>query len=106
MDVPLTRNEQIGCDAQHSNTLVAAVILPPVRHFYVYIVASKSRVLYTGVTNDIQGRVWDHKNDANPGFTRDYRVHRLVYYETFQYVGNAIAREKQIKGWLRRKRLH
>jgi methylglutaconyl-CoA hydratase len=74
------------------------------RQFYVYIMASKSRVLYTGVTNDIRSRAWDHKNDINPGFTRDYRVHRLVYYETFQYIGNAIAREKTIKGWLRRKK--
>jgi putative endonuclease len=75
------------------------------RHFYVYIMASKSRVLYTGITNDIRSRAWDHKNDVNPGFTKDYRVHRLVYYETFQYVGNAIAREKAIKGWLRRKKI-
>jgi putative endonuclease len=66
--------------------------------------ASKSRVLYTGMTNNIWSRVWDHKNDVNPGFTRDYRVHRLVYYETFQYVGNAIVRGKEIKGWLRRKK--
>jgi methylglutaconyl-CoA hydratase len=75
------------------------------RHFYVYIMASKSRVLYTGITDDIYRRTWEHKNDINPGFTRDYRVHRLVYYETFKYVGNAIAREKTIKGWLRRKKI-
>jgi len=75
------------------------------RHFYVYIMASKSRVLYTGMTNSIWSRVWDHKNDVNPGFTRDYRLHRLVYYETFQYVDNAIKREKEIKGWLRRKKI-
>jgi methylglutaconyl-CoA hydratase len=75
------------------------------RHFYVYIMASKSRVLYTGVTDDIYRRTWEHKNDVNPGFTRDYRVHRLVYYETFKYVGNAIAREKNLKGWLRRKKI-
>jgi methylglutaconyl-CoA hydratase len=75
------------------------------RHFYVYIMASKSRVLYTGITDNIYRRTWEHKNDVNPGFTRDYRVHRLVYYETFKYVGNAIAREKRIKGWLRRKKI-
>jgi methylglutaconyl-CoA hydratase len=46
-----------------------------------------------------------HKNDVNPGFTRDYRVHRLVYYETFKYVDNAITREKSIKGWLRQKKI-
>jgi len=75
------------------------------RHFYVYIMSSKSRVLYTGIADNIYRRTWEHKNDANPGFTRDYKVHRLVYYETFQYVNNAIAREKRIKGWLRRKKI-
>jgi putative endonuclease len=75
------------------------------RHFYVYILSSKSRVLYTGITDNIYRRTWEHKNDVNPGFTRDYRVHRLVYYETFNYVKNAIAREKTIKGWLRRKKI-
>ncbi len=71
------------------------------RRYYVYIMASKSRVLYIGVTNDIWRRVWEHKNDATPGFTSKYRVHRLVYFEEFKYVGNAIAREKRLKGWLR-----
>jgi|HubBroStandDraft_6_1064221.scaffolds.fasta_scaffold178962_2 methylglutaconyl-CoA hydratase len=75
------------------------------RHFYVYILSSKSRVLYTGITDNLYRRTWEHKNDVNPGFTRDYRVHRLVYYETFKYVNNAIAREKAIKGWLRRKKI-
>jgi putative endonuclease len=68
------------------------------RQFYIYIMASKSRVLYTGITNNLQRRVWDHKHDELPGFTRKYRIHPLVYYETFKYVGNAIAREKHIKG--------
>jgi putative endonuclease len=67
--------------------------------------ASKSRVLYTGMTNDIRRRAEEHKLGAVPGFTRDYKVHRLVYYEVFKYVGNAIAREKQIKGWLREKKI-
>ncbi len=75
------------------------------RHFYVYILSSKSRVLYTGITDNLYRRTWEHKNDVNPGFTRDYRVHRLVYYEAFKYVNIAIAREKAIKGWLRRKKI-
>jgi putative endonuclease len=75
------------------------------RHFYFCILSSKSRVLYTGITNDIYRRTWEHENDVHPGFTRDYKVHRLVYYETFQYADNAIAREKSIKGWLRRKKI-
>ena len=75
------------------------------RHFHVYILASKSRVLYTGITSDLLNRVWEHKNNAFPGFTSKYCVHRLVYFETFKYVDNAIAREKQIKGWLRAKKI-
>jgi len=67
----------------------------PMRNFYVYILSRKSRVLYTGVTDDIYRRTWEHKNDVNPGFTGDYKVHRLVYYETFKYVNNAIVREKR-----------
>ena len=75
------------------------------QRYYVYILASKSRVLYIGITNNLWRRVWEHKNDALPGFTSKYRVHRLVYYETFKYVGNAIAREKCLKGWLREKKV-
>ena len=75
------------------------------QRYYVYIVASKSRVLYTGVTNSIRRRVWEHKHDLFPGFSRKYRCHRLVYVEEFQYVDKAIAREKQIKGWRRQKKV-
>jgi methylglutaconyl-CoA hydratase len=75
------------------------------RNFYVYMLSGKSRVLYTGITDDIYRRTWVHKNDVHPGFTSDYKVHRLVYYETLKYVDNAIAREKSIKGWLRRKKI-
>jgi methylglutaconyl-CoA hydratase len=75
------------------------------RNFYVYITSSKSRVLYIGITNDIYRRVWQHQHDELPGFTSKYRVHRLVYFERFQYVRGAIAREKAIKGWLRNKKI-
>jgi putative endonuclease len=75
------------------------------RHYYVYIMASKSRVLYVGITNDIFRHVWEHRNNVNPGFTSKYRIHRLVYFEILRYVGNAIAREKRIKGWLREKKV-
>jgi len=76
-----------------------------VSNFYVYIMASKSRVLYIGVTNDIRNRIWQHQLDELPGFTSKYRVHGLVYFERFQYVRSAIAREKEIKGWLRQKKI-
>ena len=75
------------------------------RRYYVYIMASKSRVLDIGLTNDIWRRVWEHKNNAAPGFTGKYRVHRLVHFEEFKYVGNAIAREKRLKGWLRARKV-
>jgi putative endonuclease len=75
------------------------------RTYYVYIMASASRVLYTGVTNDLARRAWEHKQTLVPGFTRKYNVTRLVYYEPFERVEDAIAREKEIKGWLRKKKI-
>ena len=69
--------------------------------FYVYIMASRSRVLYVGVTNDLARRVNEHKQGLVPGFTTRYRVTRLVYFEEFADIWDAIAREKVIKGWVR-----
>jgi len=74
-------------------------------NYYVYIMSRKSRVLYVGITNNIRQRVWEHQHDELPGFTSKYRVYRLVYFERFQYVSHAIAREKAIKGWLREKKI-
>jgi len=71
------------------------------RSFYVYIMASRSRVIYVGVTNDLVRRVQEHKNGVNPGFTKKYRVKRLVYFEEFTDIRVAIAREKELKGWIR-----
>ena len=73
--------------------------------YYVYIMASRSGVLYTGITNDLNRRVGEHKEGQIPGFTRKYKVTRLVYYESMQDVNAAIAREKQIKRWRREKRV-
>ena len=72
--------------------------------YYVYIMASRSGVLYTGVTNDLNRRVAEHKEGLIPGFTRKYKVNRLVYYEATRDVNAAIAREKQIKRWRREKK--
>lgn len=70
--------------------------------YYVYILASRRNgTLYTGVTNDIGRRDWEHKSDLADGFTRKYGVHILVWYETHEDIDTAIAREKQIKGWNR-----
>jgi len=64
------------------------------RHNYcVYMVASKSRVLYIGMTNNLQRRIWEHKHDLINGFSKQYRCHRLVYYESFDDVRKAIDRE-------------
>lgn len=73
--------------------------------YYVYIMASRSLTLYTGVTNSIFRRALQHKRGEIDGFTKRYKINRLVYYETFHQVGNAIAREKQVKSWTRAKRL-
>jgi putative endonuclease len=74
-------------------------------HFAVYIMASKSRQLYTGMTNDLHNRVFQHKNDLLDGFTKQYKIHRLVYFENYSQVINAINREKEIKGWRREKKI-
>ena len=71
------------------------------RTYYVYIMASRSRVLYVGVTNNLTRRVNEHKRGGNAGFTSRYRVTRLVYFGEFADIRDAIAREKEIKGWNR-----
>src|SRR5216117_1557955 len=76
-----------------------------VRTYYVYIMASRSRVLYTGVTNDLVRRVEEHKRGLTAGFTSRYRVSRLVYFEQFGDVRDTIAREKQLKGWVRARKM-
>ena len=73
--------------------------------YYVYIMASRSVNLYTGITNSLYRRVLQHKSGKIDGFTKRYNIDRLVYYEICHQVGNAIAREKQIKSWTRAKRL-
>jgi len=76
-----------------------------VNQYYVYIMTNKSRTLYTGVTNDLERRVYEHKQKLVPGFTAKYNITRLVYFEVTQDVQAAITREKQIKGWLRSKKI-
>ena len=65
---------------------------------FVYFLTNKNdAVIYTGVTSDLKKRVWEHKNKAVEGFTKKYNVDKLVYYEMFESIANAISREKQIK---------
>jgi len=72
---------------------------------YVYILAGESAVLYTGVTSKLDTRMIQHRRKMTPGFTKRYNVTRLVYWESFADIRDAIAREKQIKGWLRAKKI-
>jgi putative endonuclease len=73
--------------------------------YFVYIMASRTHVFYVGVTNNLGRRVREHKDGVHDGFTAQYKVNRLVYYESWHYIKNAIAREKQIKPWRREKKI-
>jgi putative endonuclease len=75
------------------------------KQYYVYIMTNRSRTLYTGMTDDLVRRVYEHKNKLADGFTKKYNITKLVYYEVTSDVHAAIAREKQIKGSLRRKKI-
>jgi putative endonuclease len=97
-----------SCDKQekfHSERSEESAVRRREYKFWVYIMASKSRRLYTGVTSKLHNRVWQHKTGEFEGFTSRYNVHRLVYWASFDDVRNAIDREKQIKGWDRAKKV-
>ena len=75
------------------------------RQYYIYIMTNKrNTVLYTGVTNDLQRRIYEHKEKLVDGFTKKYNINKLVYYEVTQDAESAIMREKQIKGGSREKK--
>ena len=77
------------------------------KNYYVYIIASKRNgTLYTGVTNDLKKRVYEHKNDLVKGFTKKYKIHKLVYFELHKDINYAIMREKRIKKWNRKWKLN
>lgn len=74
--------------------------------FWVYIVANeRNGTIYVGVTNSLHRRIWQHKTKVSEGFTKQYGLTVLVYFEEFRGPTTAIAREKEIKGWLRRRKL-
>jgi putative endonuclease len=73
--------------------------------YYVYIMANESRMLYVGVTNDLERRVSEHNQKLVAGYTKRYNITRLVYYEDLPDVRDAIAREKELKGWRRAKKV-
>ena len=73
--------------------------------YYVYIMTNNSKTLYTGVTNNLERRVFEHKHGSVKGFTKKYNIDRLVYYDFCPDINEAIKREKQIKGWLRNRKI-
>jgi putative endonuclease len=75
------------------------------RLYYLYILASASRVLYTGMTNNLRRRLFEHRQKRIAGFTQKYNVTQLMHFEVFGDVRRAIAREKQVKAWTRAKRI-
>ncbi|HSS45444.1 MAG TPA: GIY-YIG nuclease family protein [Thermoanaerobaculia bacterium] len=75
------------------------------KEYWVYIATNASRTLYTGMSNDLRRRMYEHKNRLVPGFTTRYRIDRLVYFESTCDVRAAIAREKQVKGWRRERKV-
>ena len=75
------------------------------KQYFVYIMTNKSKTLYIGVTNDLQRRVYEHRHKVVPGFTAKYNIRSLVYYESTNDVREALAREKQLKGLLRIKKI-
>jgi putative endonuclease len=76
------------------------------KNYYVYIITNKSKTLYVGMTNNLNRRMFEHKNKIIEGFTKKYNIDKLVYFETFTNAYEAIRREKQIKGWLRIKKIN
>jgi len=73
--------------------------------YFVYIMTNKSGTLYTGVTNNLERRIYEHKHHLVKGFTSKYNIEKLVYFEETNDINAAISREKQIKGWLRKKKI-
>ena len=72
-------------------------------NYFIYILASKKNgTLYIGITNDLKTRIYQHKNDFVEGFTKKYKIHKLIYYEVFVKVKEAIIREKRLKKWKRK----
>lgn len=76
------------------------------KQYFIYIMTNKNNtVIYTGVTNNLRRRVFEHKEKLTSGFTKKYNINKLIYYEIFDNVNNSITREKQIKGGSRQKKI-
>jgi len=75
------------------------------KSYYVYIMTNKSKTLYIGVTNNLVRRVYEHKNKTIEGFKKKYNISKLIYFEQINDARSAIEREKQLKGWLRKRKI-
>jgi len=76
------------------------------KQYCVYIMTNNSKTLYIGMTSKLRDRIWQHKNKLVEGFTKKYNIDKLIYYEQTEDVYGAIAREKQLKGWTRKKKIN
>jgi putative endonuclease len=88
-----------ACAFRNDNERVMA------QSYHVYILTNKSHTLYIGVTNNLIRRVWEHKNKYADGFTKKYNINKLIYYEEFNDIIEALGREKQLKSWRRKKKI-
>ncbi len=75
------------------------------KNYYIYIMTNEAKTLYIGVTNNLERRLYEHKSKLQKGFTQKYNLTKLVYYEVMFEIKDAIFREKQLKGWLRVKKV-
>lgn len=75
------------------------------QNYYVYIMTNKSKTLYVGMTNNLSRRMYEHKSKSHKGFTSKYNINKLIYFEELGSKVEAIKREKQLKGWLRSKKV-
>ena len=93
------------CHVERSETSLTSSVVMRDHDYWVYILTSKHRTtLYIGMTNDLELRLWEHRWGEGAGFAKRYHLNRLVWFEHFRDVNNAIACEKQLKGWLRHRK--
>ncbi len=101
--VILSEVHRLACEPMHG--VEGPMYLVPTKSFFVYILSNRSKTLYIGVTNNLRRRVAEYKQGVGSGFATKYKLDRLVYYERYEDVLRAIDREKQLKRWVRRKKI-
>jgi putative endonuclease len=104
-NVVILSEERTASPSERSRRICSRREESIVDRYYVYILSSISRILYIGVTNDLERRLYQHRSGTGSKFASKYNVAQLVYFEDFSSITDAIAREKQLKGWVRRKKV-